>query len=158
MLTKVKRWNVFAPVLCCVLKSTGIYEWAQTFILCSFLTRLFERAHLQAHWMYSGWKLRNETNMQYVSSCVSALLMQISANDTQWAISRTKNLSLNLIIAISLMSKLEVDCQYVAFFKRAFYVWLSVSQTFFIVDILTFHSKNSTGGTDYIWVVQFQGM
>lgn len=56
----------------------------QTYILISALE--FEGTNLQAHWSYSWWRLMHETNMHHVSSCVGALLMQISTNDAQWAL------------------------------------------------------------------------
>lgn len=61
-------------------------KWAsQTYTLIS--VQEFEGTNLQARWSCSWWRLMHETNMHHVSSCVGALLMQISANDAQWALS-----------------------------------------------------------------------
>ena len=95
--TKEKCWHRWSagmcllPVLCCVLKEKKAWELmseCRHSFCVPVSTRVFERAHLRAHWMRSWWKLKHETNLQHVSSCVWALLMQISANDTLWASSR----------------------------------------------------------------------
>lgn len=86
-LTKVKRWNVFAPRLVLRIKKTGIYERLQIFVLCcAFFFFLFSFIISLPGWM-SGWKVHHENNPQCVSSWVWALLMQISSNDTQRMIS-----------------------------------------------------------------------